>query len=74
MKLSIEKTDRTRNSWGEPIPASYQLFLHTAEIKIEVGPPRPAYSDCLNQADQVIVEFSKEKVLLVSNEIYDLHP
>ena len=74
MKLTIEKTDQTRDSWGEPIRASYQLFLHTGTMKIEMGSSNYRYEDCLNEANQLIVEFSKEKVLLVSNEIYDLHP
>tara|TARA_Y100000385_G_C13009841_1_gene601147 strand:+ start:1033 stop:1236 length:204 start_codon:yes stop_codon:yes gene_type:complete len=67
MKLTIEKTDNTNAAW-------YQLFLHTETMKIEMGSSRYAYEDCLNEANQLIVEFSKEKVLLVSNEIYDLHP
>jgi|TARA_R110000765_G_scaffold120939_4_gene216915 hypothetical protein len=67
MKLTIEKTDHTSCAW-------YQLFLHTNTMKIEMGSSRYAYEDCLDEANQIIVEFSKENVLLVSNEIYDLHP
>jgi 3-hydroxy-3-methylglutaryl CoA synthase len=66
MKLTIEKTDNT-NAW-------YQLFLHTETMKIEMGSACYGYEDCLTEANEIILEFSKEKVLLVSNEIYDLHP
>ena len=67
MKLTIEKTDNTNAAW-------YQLFLHTETMKIEMGSAHFSYEDCLDEANQINVEFSKEKVLLVSNEIYDLHP
>jgi hypothetical protein len=67
MKLTIEKTDHTAAAW-------YQLFLHTKTMKIEMGSARYAYEDCLTEANEIIVEFSQEKVLLVANEIYDLHP
>jgi len=67
MKLSIEKTDNTNAAW-------YQLFLHTETMKIEMGSSNYAYEDCLTEANEIILEFSKEKVLLVANEIYDLHP
>jgi len=43
-------------------------------MKIEMGSAHFSYEDCLDEANQINVEFSKEKVLLVSNEIYDLHP
>lgn len=67
MKLTIEKTDNTNAAW-------YQLFLHTETMKIEMGSAHFSYEDCLDEANQINVAFSKEKVLLVSNEIYDLHP
>ena len=67
MKLTIEKTDHTAAAW-------YQLFLHTETMKIEMGRSHFSYEDCLDEANQINVEFSKEKVLLVCNEIYDLHP
>ena len=67
MKLTIEKTDHTSAAW-------YQLFLHTETMKTEMGSACYAYEDCLAEANQLIVEFSKEKVMLVHNEIYNLHP
>jgi len=68
MKLTIEKTGR--DHWNY----CYQLFLHTETMKIEMGSAHFSYEDCLDEANQINVEFSKEKVLLVCNEIYDLHP
>ena len=67
MKLTIEKVFAHWNY-------SYQLFLHTETMKIEMGSAHFSYEDCLAEANQINVEFSKEKVLLVCNEIYDLHP
>lgn len=67
MKLTIEKTDNTMAAW-------YQLFLHTETMKIEMGSAHFSYEDCLDEANQINVALSKEKVLLVCNEIYDLHP
>ena len=73
MKLTIEKIG-TYHEFDPLWNYCYQLFLHTETMKIEMGSAHFAYEDCLDEANQLIVEFSKEKVLLVSNEIYDLHP
>ena len=64
MRLTIEKTGRVKDSWGDRSPSRYQLFLHTKTMKIEMGLSRYAYADCLNEANHLIFEFKNEKVLL----------
>jgi len=70
MKLTIENTGKFYNN----ADAWFQAWLYVGELRWEIGRSFFDYHDCVNNAETIVKEFSKEKVLLVSNEIYDLHP
>ena len=76
MKLTIEKTDKFYTCGKNPVCIGrwFQAWLIVGELRLEIGRSFYDYNDCLSNANEIVKEFSKEKVALVHDGIYDLHP
>lgn len=54
--------------------AFYQAYLVIGELKTPIGISRFDYDDCRLFAEKLVEEFSKEKIYILHNDIYNLMP